>query len=281
MCQPTLAQDVKLKDIRARSKRFMGVIVGRLIVWGAGELGGRVAGLWRSQSEAVLALTRTKDKHGRLQDLGADTGLGDPVEWTADDALLISIAGTAKLGDAIARVADREPPGRVVLTSSTGFYQGLGGPLDANSGPGTTERAQQINAVETAFKRWTGDHGVILRLGGLYRPGRGPLNALKRRGHAPAGPADSTLALVHYDDAATATFEALRIVKPKSTYIVVTPPCPTRRDFYLAASVILELPLPSFGIPLDGPRADYDVSTLRADLLPTPKHPQWQGALVP
>ena len=60
-----------------------------------------------------------------------------------------------------------------------------------------------------------------------------------------------------------------------------TPPCPTREAFYTAACVLLDLPLPRFERPLRRPLAQYDVGRLRADLLPTPAHPRWQGALVP
>ena len=117
--------------------------------------------------------------------MGATVGIGDPEPWIEDDCLLICIAGTDALKAAIERVAHRTPPHRVVLTSSTGFYNGLGGPLDETSEPGPSQRAQNIAECERIFRDWAGTSGTILRLGGLYRQGRGPLNALKKRGHVP------------------------------------------------------------------------------------------------
>jgi hypothetical protein len=44
---------------------------------------------------------------------------------------------------------------------------------------------------------------------------------------------------------------------------------------------VLGLDLPAFGPALGLPPAEYDPAKLRADLLPAPKHPRWQAALVP
>ena len=130
------------------------------------------------------------------------------------------------------------------------------------------------------FRSWA-PHGVVLRMGGLYRNGRGPLASYQRRGTAPDGPPDKTLALIHYDDAATATFAALSHASPAPSYLCVVPPCPTRADFYQAAAVVNELELPFFTTPLGRPPAEYDTTRTRNDLLPEPAYPKWQAALVP
>jgi nucleoside-diphosphate-sugar epimerase len=131
-----------------------------------------------------------------------------------------------------------------------------------------------------AFRAWIGTHGVVLRLGGLYCHGRGPLAALVRREIAPSGPPDTTLALIHYDDAATAALAALRHPTPEPTYIGVVPPCPTRREFYLCACRLTGLPEPVFAAPLGRPPATYDITRLQRDLLPAPAHPDWRDALL-
>jgi hypothetical protein len=98
-----------------------------------------------------------------------------------------------------------------------------------------------------------------------------------RAGVAP----DRTLALIHYEDATDAAWCALHHPAPQPTYLAVTPPCPTRREFYMAACVVLGLDLPSFGPALGLPPAEYNTARLRADLLPSAGHPRWQAALVP
>ena len=253
----------------------------RVIIWGAGELGGRVVSKACSAGHTVHAYTATNKRHHTLRELGAVVQSGDPTEWQADDTLLLCIAGTQSLRDAIERVRHRPPPRRVVLTSSTGYYNGLGGDIDATTSHGPTERAQTIAACEGAFREWAGDAAIIIRLGGLYRQGRGPLNALKMRGHVPYGAANTTLALIHYDDAASAVWTALNHPNPQPAYLAASDPCPLRQEFYLAACVVLDIALPNFGPPSSNAPARYDVSALRKDLLPEPAHPKWQAALVP
>jgi len=252
----------------------------RLIAWGAGELGGRVAMLWAAAGGSVSAFTRTEERHTLLQSAGIEAHTGAPLGVLgAEDCLLLALPGHENQQAAVDQLADRQPPRRVVLISSTGYYSAPTGMVDESTPPGVEERAQAIAAAERAFQRWAGDQGVILRCGGLYRPGRGPLSSLQRRGRAPLGPPDRTLALIHYDDAALATFHALRREAVEPVYLAVTPPCPTRREFYTAASAVLSLPMPAFADPLHLPPADYDVSHLRQDLLPAPQYPDWTAAL--
>jgi len=255
--------------------------MGNVIIWGAGELGGRVAHLAQQAGYSTHAYTKSTHRHQELERAGIQTHVGDPTGMKEEDVLLLSIAGTQALADAIDRLWSQKAPRRVILTSSTGYYHGQSGDLGPGSPPGTTPRAQAIHATEMKFRQWAGEGGVVLRFGGLYRPGRGPLSALQKSGQVPTGAMDRILPLIHYDDAATATFEAMGHEKPRSTYIGVTPPCPTRREFYLAASVILQLNLPNFGRSLEHALTNYDIGSLRRDLLSEPKHPRWQEALLP
>lgn len=249
----------------------------RLIVWGAGELGGRVATAWTDGP--VQAWTRTTTRHDALAREGLTCHTGSPTV-TADDHLLLSINGSDRQAMAIAQLADGPPPRRAVLISSTSYYGLARGTIDEDTRPGRSDRALRAVAAEAAFRAWAPD-GVVLRCGGLYRPGRGPLHALAVRKAVPKGPPNKALALIHYDDAAAAALAALRHPSPEQTYLAVTPPLPTRQDFYLAACVLLGLDLPAFGRRLLGHPATYDVRRLRRDLLPEPQHPKWQAALVP
>lgn len=257
----------------------------RLVVWGAGELGGRVAAAWARDGGEVLAFTETRRQHPSLKAAGATPRLGDPTDTLReDDALLLSLPGSERQAMAIARLARRAPPARAVLISSTGYYGHPPGSIDEDSPPASSLRAAMVVGAEAAFRAWVGEapgRGVVLRMGGLYRPGRGPLSALQRRGFAPKGPPDQSLALIHYEDAATATRRALSHPAPAPTYLCVVPPCPTREAFYLAGCVLLDLPLPAFDPPLKRRLTEYDTAKMRADLLPEPAHPKWQGVLVP
>jgi nucleoside-diphosphate-sugar epimerase len=229
----------------------------------------------------VLGLTRSTERHNDLRSRGITPLVGGaPGLLTSEDALLLALPGSASQHTAITALANTPPPARAVLISSTGYYGSPHGRVDEDTPCGGDAHAAVVKAAELAFRAWAGARGVVLRLGGLYRRGRGPLTALLRRGTAPAGPPDKTLALVHYDDAATATLAVLRHASPEPTYVVVVPPCPTRREFYLHACRVAELPEPPFDAPLGLPPADYNVTRLRRDLLPVPAHADWYDALL-
>jgi nucleoside-diphosphate-sugar epimerase len=253
----------------------------RLIVWGAGALGGRVGAMWAQSGAPVLGLTRTPERHVELRQHGIVPALGSAVGvLTPADALLLALPGSTSQYAAVEALVPTPPPARAVLISSTGYYGTPHSRIDEDTLAGNDPHAQTIQAAEVAFRAWAGAGGVVLRLGGLYCRGRGPFAALQRRGAAPSGPPDTTLALIHYDDAATATLAALRHPSPAPTYVGVVPPCPTRREFYVQACRLAGLPEPAFQAPLGLPPAAYDVARLRRDLLPTPGHPDWHDALT-
>ena len=250
----------------------------RLVVWGCGELGGRVAARWQGPA---LGLTRTEEKHDKLREQGVQPELGSTLPWLqSDDLLLLSLPGHERQQAAVAALAGTPPPRRAVFISTTGYYGTPTGVVNEQTPVGESARAQSIAAAEHTFRAWAGERGVILRLGGLYGPGRGPMAALARRGTVRLRPPDRTLALIHYDDVATAVSAALTIPAPQPIYLAVTPPCPTRRQFYEAACRRLDLPPPDFAPALNRPPARFDVSLLRRDLLPIPAYPHWRAALA-
>ncbi len=253
----------------------------RLVVYGAGALGGRVARAWVEAGGVAVAHTRTDARHEVLRAAGVEPRLGPPAILDPADALLLSVPGSDQLTMAVAGLRGGPVPARAVLIGSTGYYGVATGPVGEHTPPGTDDRALRCVGAEHVFRAWAGEAGVVLRCGGLYARGRGPLAALEETREVPLGPPDKTLALIHYDDAASAALAALRHPAPEPTYLAVTPPCPTRREFYLAACVLLDLGLPGFGPKLRKPTADFDVARLRADLLPLPAHPRWQEALLP
>jgi nucleoside-diphosphate-sugar epimerase len=197
-----------------------------------------------------------------------------------DDLLLVALPGTATKKDAVAALTRAPVPSRVLLISTTGYYGSPKGLVDEETPAGEELDAQAIAAVEEEFRLWAGEAGVILRLGGLYRPGRGPFAALARRGTVSRKPANRTLPLIHYEDAATAVATALRRDKVAPIYLTLTPPCPSRQAFFEAAAARLGIEPPPFAPPLPGPPARYDATLLRRDLLPRPAYPSWQAALT-
>lgn len=252
----------------------------QLVVWGAGELGGRVAAAWVERGHVAVGLTQSTERHDELRRCGVEPRLGSaPGLFGPEDVLLLALPGNANQKAAVEALVQTPLPARAVFISSTGYYGTPQGIVNEDTPQGDTAHAIDVAAAETAFRNWAGKQGVILRLGGLYRQGRGPLSALQRRGTVPPGAPNRTLALIHYTDAATVTLSALAHAAPEPLYVCVVPPCPTRQEFYLGACRALGLTEPTFDAPLEHPPAEYDVARMQRDLLPSPVHPDWHDAL--
>ncbi len=255
----------------------------RLVIWGSGELGSRVGKLWVKLVGSVMGFTQTTGRHTTLQEMGIEPQLGNPGKiLDCNDILLLALPGHVAQLKAVQTLVEHKvpPPARAVLISSTAYYGMSGGIINEESPPGQSNRSLKVAALEQVFQSWAGANGLIIRLGGLYRPGRGPLPVLARRGVPRLRPPDKTLTLIHYDDAAATIFAALQHPAPEKIYLAVTPPCPSRQEFYRLACDLLKLPEPTFAEPLGHPRAEYDTFRLRRDLLPEPLYPDWQAALI-
>lgn len=257
----------------------------RLVIWGCGELGTRVARLWIDAGGAALGVTRTEDRHDVLRDAGIEPHAGSAVEVLhRDDLLLLCVPGNDALHACAEDLrASGTHPERAVMTSSTTYYGGPSGPVDERTPPGDTDGARAAVEAERAFRRAAGSRAVIVRLGGLHHSdgdGAGPGAAVRRRLSMRPGPPDRTLSLIHYADAALAVRAALVHPAPEPTYVAVTPPLPSRREFYEALAADLDGALAlRFTDPTGEPPAVYDVTLLRRDLLPHPTHPDWREAV--
>jgi nucleoside-diphosphate-sugar epimerase len=86
----------------------------------------------------------------------------------------------------------------------------------------------------------------VLRLAGLYGPGRIPLAADVRHGRPIAAPVQGLLNLIHVDDAAQVVIAADERAVPPRTY-VVSDGCPVvRREYYEELARLLGAPRPVF-----------------------------------
>lgn len=255
----------------------------RLVVVGAGELGGRVAALAAARGDEVLAVTRTRGRHATLAAAGARPLLVHELpRLEARDRLLLAVPGASGQLEALRSLEGAEclaPRGRAVLVSSTGVHGDPRGRVDEDTPRGTEERARSLGEVEEHFRDRLGPAAVVLRPGGLFRPGRGPFAAWARRGQVPADRPDRRLPLVHYDDLAGACLAALDHPAPHPFYLVVTS-APPRAEFQRAARE--RLGLPALQDPPDAtpPWPDYDTTRMERDLLPAPAWPDWRAALA-
>lgn len=242
----------------------------RLII-GCGYLGHRVAQQWLLGGSKVFAVTRSSEGAAELEREGIEPILADVTEphtlrkLPEADTVLYSVGYDRRGGgsrqevyaDGLRTVLEALPstPQRILYTSSTGVY----GPSEGRVVDETTpcrparEGGLAIFAAEDVLRNHRlGDRGVILRLAGIYGPGRIPRLADLLAGRPMAVPHEAHLNLIHVDDAAAAIVAAeVRAVPPAVYNIADGHPC-LRRDFYRHLAALLNRPEPQFIEPDSG-----------------------------
>ena len=239
-----------------------------LIVYGAGELGARVAQRWVKQGGRAIGVTLSTKRHGDLAGFVIQPVLKDHFRVPTEAASwVLATPGSQNQSEAIRQLSGHDLTGRAVLCGSTAIFRRE-----------ETERKRRAHEMERVFSTWAGDRGVVLRLGGLYREGRGPFNSLKNGRIPPPAPGSRALPLVHYDDAATAVLNAVTLSRADSWYAVASQPVPTRGEFYELASKQLGVDVPLTDHQMDMP--DFELSRTREAILVDMEWPDWRGAVL-
>lgn len=169
-----------------------------IFIVGCGDIGSLVAKNWLERGANVIALSRSEAADARLQGLGIKTIRGDLDE--PESLGQLPLAGTVlyyfappspkhvgepRMQHFLASIAADKLPRRIVYISTSGVYgDTAGGWVTEESRPNPqTVRAQRRLAAETALRDFGREKGVaviILRVGGIYGPGRLPLERLKK-----------------------------------------------------------------------------------------------------
>lgn len=259
------------------------------IIFGVGYLGSRVAKRWRSAGEHSIAFTRRDDPTEAMIEAGTFTGQADVTKpetltvlqklpalgGTPPESLLYAVGFDRTAGpdihtvyaDGLRNVLAALPASvtRAIYISTTGVYGTAGGgwvdettPTDPKRDGGKASlAAEQILAAHPIGRR-----SAILRLAGIYGPGRVPYLDKLRAGEPIAAPSEGWLNLIHVDDAA-------RIVVAVDRWLVerdesdgphifcVSDGSPVvRGEYYAEAARLIGAPLPRFTAPpVDSPAA--------------------------
>lgn len=170
----------------------------RVLIAGCGDIGRRTARLWRARGAAVSGLARSPGSAARLTRQGIV-----PVPGDLDDpgtlrglptrgALVYYFAPPPAEGviDPRARAfADalpgRDAPEKLVCMSTTAVYGDLGGGWATEETPAApaTDRGRRRLDAENVLLAWGRERRVpvvILRVAGIYGPGRLPVEAIRR-----------------------------------------------------------------------------------------------------
>ena len=95
-----------------------------------------------------------------------------------------------------------------------------------------------------------GERGIVLRLAGIYGPGRLPRRAELASGEPLPIAAGECVNLIHVEDAAAAVLAAEEYAQPPRTYLVSDGHPVQRREYFAELARQFGLPPPSFRDPL-------------------------------
>lgn len=226
------------------------------LVFGCGYLGCRVAQQFLDSppADAVYAVTRQPERAAEFADLGLQPIVADVTkretlqDLPATDTVLVAVGYDRSSGLSIhdtyvgglANILDAISPQtrRVIYISSTGVYgQADGGVVDEQSHcEPVREGGKACLAAEELLRAHPrGRNAVILRLAGIYGPGRLPRSAPVLAGVELAIDPDTYLNLIHVEDAATATIAAEQLAEAdEARCYCVCDDSPLKRGEYFA-----------------------------------------------
>jgi nucleoside-diphosphate-sugar epimerase len=232
-----------------------------LLSLGHGYSARALAGRLVPQGWRIFGTTRSRDKFDAI----AATGV-QPVLWPGDDIapliarspnILVSAAPgpvgdpvLAALGDVIAAAV----PGMrwVGYLSTTGVYGDHDGDWvdEASSLTPATKRGQARVEAEAAWAAIPGLPLHIFRLAGIYGPGRGPFEKVRRGTARRIIKPGQVFSRIHVDDIASAVELSLADPDPGAVYNLCDDDPAPPQDVIAHAAELLGLPLP--------PAVDFD-----------------------
>jgi nucleoside-diphosphate-sugar epimerase len=197
------------------------------LIAGCGYVGRRLASRLGGHGR-VIALARTHASTVALREAGFDAQVADldadapptALAPIAQDAAIAYLAPPPDTGttdprlDRFLSALGESRPAVLVYMSTTGVYGDTGGSAVDETSPiaPANDRSRRRVAAEEAVRRWCEARGVrwvVLRVPGIYGPGRLPLERLQR-GEPALRAADSGPAnRIHVDDLVTACTAAL------------------------------------------------------------------------
>jgi nucleoside-diphosphate-sugar epimerase len=241
------------------------------LIIGCGYLGLRVARRWIAAGHEVAGLVRSPASAEALdrenvRPITADVTVPATLrDLPAADTLLYAVGYAANGGasraavyvDGLRAVLDATSPDvrRVILISSTGVFAEQGGGSVDETSPchPVRESGQALLAAERVLaSHRCGTLGIVLRLAGIYGPGRLPRRAELASGEPLPIAAGQHVNLIHVEDAAAAVLAADSYAQPPRTYIISDGHPVERRQYFTELARHFGLPPPSFRDPLPG-----------------------------
>jgi len=230
-----------------------------MLIVGCGDVGRKIAAAARTRGEPVYCIVRRHESTGNLLENGVNA-LAVDLDETApalsgdwDQTQIFYLAPPPSTGDAdprMGRFLEALPTAgrhRVVYISTTGVYGDCGGDWVDESRPANpqVDRARRRFDAERQLRTWReAGHGeiVILRVAGIYGPGKLPLERLMR--HVPMIAADEApwTNRIHIDDLVSVCEAAMARGRDGEVYNVSDGSPGNMRDYFDRVADLYGLP---------------------------------------
>jgi len=233
-----------------------------VLIAGCGDIGQRVAQRYRAQGISVHGLARSEASAARLRAEGIEPVFGDLADHAmlkdlpTAEVVIFYLAPPPAQGECdpllqnfLAAIDPARLPAKLVLISTTAVYGDCRGAwiTEAQAAEPQTARGQRRLDAENTLRRWgreTGVPFVILRVGGIYGPGRLPVERLEK-GLPILDPADSPYTnRIHQDDLARVCVAAAERGLPGEIYNVADGHPGTMSQYFIDVAKALGLPPP-------------------------------------
>lgn len=232
-----------------------------VLIAGCGYVGQRLALRLRDRFE-IAALVRTQEKAAALERQGIKAVVidldrvraGTSIPERLDQEAIVYLTPPPNVGESDLRL-DRflqlaiVPPKAFVYMSTTGVYGDTEGGFVDESTPvqPRTERARRRVSAEEMTRVWCTERRVrrvVLRVPGIYGPGRLPLERLKER-EPVVCPEDAGITnRIHVDDLVTACEQAIINKDARGVYNVTDGNSISSTDYFDTVARLAGLPCP-------------------------------------
>ncbi len=233
-----------------------------VLIAGCGDIGQRVARSYRAQGIAVQGLARSEARATRLRAEGIEPVLADLADrgmlkdLPTAGAMVFYFAPPPTQGERdpliqnfLTAIDPARRPAKLVLISTSAVYGDCQGAwiTEAQAAEPQTARGRRRLDAENTLRRWgreTGVPCVILRVGGIYGPGRLPVARLQK-GLPVLEPVDSPYTnRIHQDDLARVCVAAAQRGLAGEIYNVADGHPGTMSQYFIDVAKALGLPPP-------------------------------------
>ncbi len=169
-----------------------------MLIVGCGDVGRRLARQAMDRGTRVSAIVRRPEHAAALRDVGIDAQAldldqplsGNGTDWNHDEIYYLAPPPPSGIEDPrvghLLAALPRSPGRRLVYVSTTGVYGNCDGAWIDESRPANpqVDRARRRYDAEQRLLRWREDTGstvVILRVAGIYGPGKLPIERLRQQ----------------------------------------------------------------------------------------------------